>query len=135
MLVRLSQQEDHFLEESITVAENERTAMAKSDTMDRRRKTINVAHNQSNAKPTAGITQLAQNTTYRMCTAFRRTATRLLTNMKQVTFGETHNIQAGESANTVHLTYDSRADGHYISKDNRKEAACPSYAHPTKRSA
>ena len=99
--------------------------MAKSDTMDRRRKTIDIAHDQSNEKPTAGITQRAQNTTYRMCMAFRRTAMQLITNKKQVRSGETHNIHAGESANTVHLTYDSGADGHYMIKDDRKEAGMP----------
>jgi hypothetical protein len=30
-----------------------------------------------------------------------------------------------ERVNTVHLTYDSGADGHYVSKDNRKEASMP----------
>jgi hypothetical protein len=49
--------------------------------------------------------------------SFKRTATRLLTNKKQVTFGETK-----EMANTVHLIHDSGADRHYVSEDNRKEA-------------
>ncbi len=44
----------------------------------------------------------------------------LLTNKKQVTFGNTI-----EQASTVHLTYDSGADGHYVSKDDRKEACMP----------
>ena len=99
----LAQQEDNFLKESITVAEDERTETAKADTTEVRRKTINEAHNQSNAKPTASITQLAQNTTYGICTAFKRAATRLLTNKKQVTFGETINNYGFERANTVHL--------------------------------
>jgi len=82
----LAQHDDHFLEESITTAEDEHTAMAKADTTESRQKTINRAHNQSNAKPTASITQQAQNTTYGICTAFKRAATRLLTNKKQATF-------------------------------------------------
>ena len=119
-LHRLAQKEDHFLEESITVAEDERTATAKADKTEVRRNTINKAHNQSNAKPTASITQLAQNTTYGICTAFKRAAMGLLTNKKQVTFGETYTNSKVECAHTVHLTYDSGADGHYVSKDDRK---------------
>jgi len=78
----LAQQDNHFLEENITVAEDERTATAKADKTEVRRKTIKKAHNQSKAKPTTSITQLAQNTTYGICTAFKRAATRLLTNKK-----------------------------------------------------
>jgi hypothetical protein len=63
-LQRLALQDDHFLEESITVAEDERTAMAKADTTEVRQNTIDKAHDQSNTKPTAIITQLARNTTY-----------------------------------------------------------------------
>ena len=86
------------------MAEDERTATAKADTTEVRPKTINKAQNQSNAKPTASITQLAQNTTYGICTAFKRAATQLLTNKKQVTFGEINNITGVKQANTVHLT-------------------------------
>ena len=124
-LQQLAQQDDHFLKERITTAEDELTAMAKADKTEVRRQTIDKAHNQSNAKPTASITQRARNTTYRLCTAFKRAATRLLTNKKQVTFGETLNNNKVEQANTVHLTYDSGADGHYVSEDDRIEACMP----------
>ncbi len=119
-LQQLAQQDDLFLKESITTAEDERTAMAKANKTDSRQKTVDRAHEQSMTKPTASITQQARNTTYRIFTAFKRTATQLLTNKKQVTFGNTI-----EQANTVHLTYDSGADGHYVSKDDRKEARMP----------
>ena len=90
-----------------------------------RQNTIDKAPNQSNAKPTASISQLAQNTTYGIRTTFKRAATQLLTNKKQVTFGETHNNDKVERAITVHLTYNSGADGPYVSKDYRKEACMP----------
>ena len=106
----LAQQDNHFFEEIITVTEDERTAMAKANITEVLQNTINKAHNQSNAKPTASITQLAQNTTYRICTAFKRAATQLLTNKKQVTFGETHNNNKVEHANTVHLTAQEQTD-------------------------
>ncbi len=112
-LQRLAQQDDNFLEESITTAEDERTGMAKAEKTEVRRQTIDNAHDQSNPKPTASITQNAQNTTYGIWTAFKRAATRILTNRKQVTFGE-HTNNKMEHANVVHLTYDSGADGHYV---------------------
>ena len=92
MLQRLALQDNHFPEESITVAEDERTVMAKDGTTEVRENTINKAHKQSNAKPMASIIQLARNTTYGIRTAFKRAATQLLTNKKQVTFGETKTI-------------------------------------------
>jgi len=112
------------------MAEDERTAKAKADTTEVQQSTISKAHDQSNAdkKPAASITQLSQNTTYGICTAFKRTATQLLTNKKQVTFtanGETHNNNKVERANTVQLTHDSGADKHYVSEDDRKEACTP----------
>ena len=85
-LQQLAEQDDHFLEESITVAEDEHTATAKADTTEVRRNTIDKAHDQINAKPTASITQLAQKTTYGIGMAFKRAATQLLTNKKQVMF-------------------------------------------------
>jgi hypothetical protein len=48
-LQRLALQDNHFLNESITVAEDERTALAKADTTEVRQNTINKAHYQSNA--------------------------------------------------------------------------------------
>ena len=77
-----------FLEECITTAEDERTAMAKADTTDEWQTTIDKAHNQSNAdkKPAASIKKLTCNTVYGICTAIKWAAKRLLTNKKQVTF-------------------------------------------------
>ena len=59
MLQRLAQQDNHFFEESITVAEDERKATAKTDTTEVRQNTIDKAHDQTSAKPTASITQRA----------------------------------------------------------------------------
>ena len=124
-LAKLASQEDHFLDECITVAEDERTDMAKANTTDGRRLTIDKAHDKSNAKPTPGIKQQWMNKSYGVCSAFKRTATRLLTNKKQVTFGATISIQAVERAHEVHLTYDSGADGNYVSEKDRKIAGLP----------
>ena len=86
--------------------------LAKADMMNGRRRTINKAHDKCNARPTPGIKQKLRNTTYGICSAFKRTAMRLLTNKKQVMFGVTNISQATGQAHKVHLTYDSRADGH-----------------------
>ena len=103
-LQQLALQDNHFLEESITVAEDERTTMAKANTTEVRGNTIDKAHDQSNAKPTASITQLTRNTTYGICTTFKRAATQLPTNKTQETFRETNNNNVVERANTGHLT-------------------------------
>ena len=121
------------------MAEDGRTATAKADTTEVRQSTIDKAHNQINAnkKPMASIKQLAQNTTYGMCTAIKWEAKQLPTNKKQVTFKanrKTHYNNKVERANTVQLTYDSEADGHYVCEDNRKRHICPSYAHLANKS-
>ena len=74
-LEQLARQEDHFLDESITVAEDERTVMAKADTTNGRQLNIDKAYDTSNAKPSPGIKQHWRNTSYEVCSAFNRTAT------------------------------------------------------------
>ena len=64
MLAKLKQKDDHFLKDSITLAEDEHTIMAKADTTDERRKTIDKAHDKSNATPTPTLTQQVRNSTY-----------------------------------------------------------------------
>ena len=132
-LAQLARQEDLFLDECITVAEDERTIMAKADTSDGRRLTIDKAHDKSNARPTPGIKQQWRNKSYGMCSALKRTATRLLTNKKQVTFGATSTIPATRQANAVHITYDSGADDNYVSEKDRMAAGMPILRKSTKR--
>jgi hypothetical protein len=95
--------------------------------------TIDKAHEKSNAKPTPGIKQQWRNTSYGVCSALKRTATRLLTNTKQVTFGAPSIIQATRQANALYLTYDSGADDKYMSKKDRKAAGMPILQKSTKR--
>ena len=132
-LAKLAQQEDQFLEQCITLAEDERTDMAKADFTDGRRITIDKAHTTSMTKPVLGLTQYARNTKYGVCTAFKRAAKRLLTNEKQVTFGKSSIIHEATKAHNVHLTYDSGADGHYLSEKDRKIAGLPILRTSTKK--
>ena len=97
------------------------------------RLTIDKAHDKSNARPTPGIKQQWKNTSYGVCLALKRTATRLLTKMKQVTFGVPSIMQTTRQANAVHLTYDSGADDNYVSKKDRKDAGLPILRKSTKR--
>ena len=133
-LAKLAQQEDQFLEQCITLAEDERTDMAKANFTDGRRITIDKAHTTSMTKPVLGLTQYARNTKYGVCTAFKRAAKRLLTNEKQVTFGKSSIIHEATKAHNVHLTYDSGADGHYLSEKDRKIAGLPILRTSTKKS-
>ena len=57
----------------------------------------------------------------------------MLTNNKQVTFGTSSTIQEAWRAHTVHLAYDSGADGHYMSERDRKVAGMPILRALTKR--
>ena len=132
-LAQLARQEDHFLDECITEAEDERTTMAKADTADGRRLTIDKAHDKNNVRSTPGLKQQWRNTSYGVCSTLKRTATRLLTNRKQVTFGATSTIPATRQANAVYVTYDSGADDNYISEKDRKAAGMPILRKSTKR--
>ena len=93
---------------------------------------IDKAHDTNNAKPTPGIKQHWRNTSYDVCLAIKRTATRLLTTRKQVMFGATSTIQAIQHANAVYVTYDSGADGTYVSEKDRKAAGLPILRKSTK---
>ena len=105
----LAQQEDCFLEESITTAEDERTAMSKADKKNMQQQTIDNAHNQSKAKPTASITQCARNNTYGICTAFNRVATQILTNKKTSNVWRAHQQQEGACQRSApHVRFRSR---------------------------
>ena len=129
-LQRLAQQEDLFLDECITSAEDERTVMAKNDTTNKKKRAIELAHKPSKAGTRPGYAQRIRNATYTATTQLNRTFGKLLAK-KTVSFrlcpqsnywGKT---KRDEAANGVHLTYDSGADGHYISEADRKKARMP----------
>jgi hypothetical protein len=112
-LQRLQASDDLFLENSITLAEDERTSLAKTNETDKKRMAINAAHTKRGTTR-IGLAQRGRNATYSLRTAFNRTIKKINKN-KQVSF----------ATNPVLVTYDSGADGHYISEKDRRKAGLP----------
>ena len=140
-LQRLAQQEDLFFDESITRAEDERTVIAKNDATNGKRRAIEAAHNNSKPSSKTGYTQQLRNATYTATTTFNRALGKLFS-QKRVSFRlcpESNHWRHNEKkekrqeANSVLLTYDSGADGNYISEADRKEAHMPILRASSKR--
>jgi hypothetical protein len=127
---RLAQQEDLFLDECITTAEDERTILAKKDVKNRKKKAIDAAHTPgSTPMRTPGYAQRARNAKYTATTALHRAFGKLFS-QKRVSFrlgSDAYHLSQAKSdgANSVLITYDSGADGHYISEADRKKAGMP----------
>ena len=108
------------------MAEDERTEMAKSDKSNARRVAIDTAHSTS-TKPQPSLLQQSKNLS-RMLSAATRRLVRKITNSNQhrVTFaGQAMVAEYNPEDTTVMITYDSGADGHYISEDDRKTIGLP----------
>ena len=108
------------------MAEDERTEMAKSDKSNARRVAIDTAHSTS-TKQNPSLLQHSKNLG-RMLSAATRRLVRKLTNSNQnrVTFaGQAMVAEYNPEDTTVMITYDSGADGHYISEDDRKTIGLP----------
>ena len=160
-LQRLAQQEDHFFDECITRAEDERTVIAKNDATNSKKRAIEAAHNKSKPSSKTGYAQQLRNATYTASTAFNRAFGKLFS-QKRVSFRlcpESNYWRHDEKrekrkeaqvptekrptcpqmrekrqeANSVLLTYDSGADGNYISEADRKEAHMPILRASSKR--
>ena len=136
-LKRLAQQDDLFLNECITTAEDERTVMAKNNRNDKKIRAIELAHKPSTSSNKPGYTQRLRNATYTATTQFSRAFGKLLSK-KSVSFklcpdSKFWATTTREEANGVLITYDSGADGHYISEADRKEAGMPILRKSTKR--
>ena len=93
-----------FLDDSITLAEDKRTSLAKADETNKKRMAINAAHTKRGTT-SIGLAQRGRNAAYSLGSAFNRTIKKINKN-KHVSFA-THPIM---------VTYDSGADGHYISE-------------------
>jgi hypothetical protein len=124
-LQRLHKSDNLSLDNSITQAEDECRAIAKNDTNNAKRMAINSAHAQYD-QPTIGLTQCAQNTAYCLGSAFNRTIKKLNKN-KHVSFSKQNEVHLFNATSTtsIMLTYDSGANGHYISKHDQRKAGLP----------
>ncbi len=123
-LRRLRDSNNLFLNDSITLAEDKRTSLAKADESNKQRMAINAAHTKRGTT-SIGFTQRGCNAAYSLSSAFNRTIKKINKN-KHVSFA-THNKvhQYNSNEQPIMITYDSGADGHYISEKDRHKAGLP----------
>lgn len=113
-----------FLDNSITQAEDERTVIAKHDTNNKIRTAIDAAHKLQVHQPS--LIQKGRNAGYNISTAFRRATQSIKPSTKRVRFDTQLTTQTFHTNETSALiTYDSGADGHYISEHDRITAGLP----------
>jgi hypothetical protein len=100
-----------FLDECITTAEDERTVIAKNDTTNSKRQSIEAAHKKSQPIGKSGYVQQVRNATYTATTQLNRAFSKLFS-QKRVSFRLCPESKGGgkktrEEANGVLITYDS----------------------------
>jgi hypothetical protein len=124
-LWRLRKSDNLFLNNSITHAKDERTAIAKSNTNNAKHVAVYSAHAQ-HSQPTIRLAQRGRNTAYRLGSAFNWTIKKLNRN-KHISFAKQNKVHLFNATTTpsVMLSYNSGADGHYISKQDRRKAGLP----------
>ncbi len=112
----LCKSDDLFLDNSITQAKDECTAIAKNNTNMAKRVAIDSAYAQHD-QPTIRLAQRGQNTAYCLDSAFNQTIKKLNKNI-HVSFAKQNKVHLFDATSTpsIMLTYDSEANGHYISK-------------------
>ncbi len=81
-LQRLRDSDNLFLDDSITLAEDERTSLAKADETDKKRMAINAAHTKRGT-PSIGLAQRGRNAAYSLSSAFNRTIKKINKNKHQ----------------------------------------------------
>jgi hypothetical protein len=124
MLRQLSESENLFLDNNITQAEDERTILAKGDQTNTQCRAINSAHVKNN-KPAIGLAQHGCNTVYSLGTTIGRTFKKI-SNNKHIRFAKHNEVHLFDKAETpIMITYDSGANGHYISEKDRCKAGLP----------
>ncbi len=124
-LWQLCKSDNLFLDNSITHTKDKCTAIAKSDTNNTHHVAIDSAHVKRD-QPTIGLTQCSQNTAFCLGSVFSWTIKKLNRN-KHVSFSkqdEVHLFNATSNP-SIMLTYDSGANGHYISKHDWCKAGLP----------
>ncbi len=123
ILQKLNKSEELFLDTAITQAEDERTTMAKLNINDAKQAAINSAHARTD-KPCVRIMQQGRNMVHSIASAFKH-AVKTINNTKHVRFSLQHKVRTIKNNNIVMVTYDSGADGHYISEQDQAKAGLP----------
>jgi hypothetical protein len=120
----LSEKENLFLDNNTTQAEDEWTILAKGDQTNTQHRAIDSAHIKNN-KPAIGLAQRGCNTAYSLGTTISRTLKKI-SNNKHVSFAKNNKVHLFDKAETpIMTTYDSGADGHYISKKDCRKGGLP----------
>jgi hypothetical protein len=117
-LWQLHESDNPFLDNSITRAKDECTAIAKSNFNNAWHMAINSAHTQC-SQPTIGLAQRDRNTAYSLGSAFNRTIEKL-NRTKHVSFAKQNEVHLFDVniIPSIMLTYDSGANVHYISEQD-----------------
>eukprot|EP00804_Cyclotella_cryptica_P009386 CCRYP_018080-RA/>CCRYP_018080-RA protein AED:0.62 eAED:0.39 QI:0/0/0/0.5/1/1/2/0/305 len=126
--------DNQLLDQHITWAEGERTAAAKADILHPRCQAINNAHTRT-SKPAVSLLQASKNTGYALATNIRRTLHKCLPAVPHVTFQAQARVRHFHpNTSEPMITYDSGADGHYLSEADRHTAKLPILAPPPSES-
>ncbi len=132
MLRLLSENENLFLDNSITQAKDEQTVLAKGNQTNTQHLAIDSAHINSN-KPAIGLTQRSCDAAYSLRMTISQTFKKI-SNNKHVRFAKHNQIDLFSNTETpIMLTYDSGADSHYISKKDCQKAGLPIIQKSTRR--
>jgi hypothetical protein len=123
----LAQQESAFLEQSITRAENKTTELAKRDKTNKQRMSIDKNHQLPNHQ--LEWKQKATNVSHNITGSIYRElkfAKTLFTKTKMVSFAMTRQVRIFQDKEiAAMITYDSGADGHYLSERDRINVGLP----------
>jgi hypothetical protein len=114
-LRQLRDSDELFLDDSITLAEGKRTSLAKANDSNKKRMAINAAHTKRGTT-SIGFAQRGCNAANSLGSAFNRMIKKINKN-KHVSFA-THNKvhQYINNEQPIMVTYNSGANGHYISE-------------------
>ncbi len=126
-LRRLCESDNLFLKNSITHTKDKCTAITKNDTNNAKHVAINSAHAQRN-QPTIRLAQCGRNNNkaYRLGSTFKKTIKKL-NRTKHVSFVKQNKVHLFDATTTpsIMLTYNSGANGHYISEQDQHKAGLP----------
>ena len=124
---------EELLDHHITWAEDERTTLAKQSNNNPHKQTIEANHTIHRSKPVS-ILQNGKNKGYALQTTITRAFKGLFTSKPTVHFANQAEVRTiPTNAATPMITYDSGADGHYISESDRHRANLPILRKSSKR--
>ncbi|KAL7477527.1 hypothetical protein ACHAW6_003334, partial [Cyclotella cf. meneghiniana] len=129
----LDQQQDAFLDKSIAIVEQERTAITKANTTMPQRQAIDANHKIARQK--VSLQQGSRNLGYTIGSCVKRATEQLTQPGKHVSFATTRKVRVYQcdAAPTVLATLDSGTNGHYISESDWRKANLPILRPSTKR--